>query len=107
MYACAGGAMLASASAASSRHGLCHRECRFVARRCAVHKPMVVTYHQVALAARHLLATGKGCPNRFRYRVLAGCAGKGAILAEELGRSRDGGAGDALGLLERLSLELD
>jgi hypothetical protein len=68
---------------------------------------MIVTYHQIALCACHLLATSKGRPDRLRYRVLAGCAGKGAILPEKLSGSRDGGAGDALGLLERLSLELD
>lgn len=66
-----------------------------------------MTYHQIALGARHLLATGKGCPDRLRYRMFAGCAGKGAIPPEELGRSRDGGAGDALGLLVRIALELD
>lgn len=74
----------------------------------------VVTYSQVALRARHLLAAGESGADGLGYRMLASRAREGTVppykLLVSIGGSRDGGVGsasNAFGLLIRLSLELE
>lgn len=96
-----------------------HRSCCRVGRsakgRCAVRGGFrMVTYGQVALGARHLLAAGESGADRLRYGMLASGAGEVTVPPDKLlmsiGGGRNGGVGSAsktVGLLVCLSLELE
>lgn len=73
-----------------------------------------MSYSQVALGARHLLAAGESGPDGLSYRMLACCAGEMTIPSDKalvsIGSGRDGSVGsanNALGLLVRVSLEFE